>query len=257
MVMKNLALILSILLTTTLVAGEKPQEGTVKEVPEACHALQSMQYGSIFQSTRDPSSLRWEQDTARLNQVLYNGKIWLGMYFNVYGTEFLIEDKWYKADISVNGIYFEDVEVKYDIYNDDLLANYYSKRIIILNKENIEKFTLYTGNRELLFRNMKGRYGLEGYHQVIYEGKSRLLKKWKKKRAQFVIEARYDEFQPDNVLILVKNETAYQVKNRRKLLKVMDDNKREIRIFMRKENIHPDFNNPESIIPVLEYYDSL
>jgi CO dehydrogenase/acetyl-CoA synthase alpha subunit len=104
---------------------------------------------------------------------------------------------------------------------------------------------------------VKGRYGLEGYYQVIYEGKSRLLKKWKKKRAQFVIEARYDEFQPDDVLILVKNETAYQVKNRRKLLKVMDDNKREIRIFMRKENIHPDFKNPESIIPVLEYYDSL
>ena len=257
MVMRNLALILNILLATTLVAGEKPRIGAVTEVPEACPAIPSMQYTSIFHSAQDPSSFRWEQDTSRLNQVLYNGKIWLGMYFNVYGTEFLIEDKWYKADVSVNGIYFEDVEVKYDIYNDDLLANYYSKRIIILNKENIEEFTLYTGDRELLFRNVKDRYGLEGYYQVIYEGKSRLLKKWKKKRAQFVIEARYDEFQSDDVLILVKDEVAYEVKNRRKLLKVMDDNKREIRSFMRQENIHPDFNKPESIVPVLKYYDSL
>lgn len=197
------------------------------------------------------------QDTARLNQFLFNGKIWLGMYFNVYGTEFLIEDKWYKADIKVNDIHFKDVDVKYDIYNDNLLANYYNKRIIILNKENIEAFTLYTGDRNLFFINEKGRNGLDGYYQVIYEGDTRLLKKWRKKRAQFVIEARYDEFQPDNVLIFVKDQEIYQVKNRRKLLRIFGDNKREIRSFIRQENIHLDPEKPESIVPVLEFFDSL
>jgi hypothetical protein len=197
------------------------------------------------------------QDTARLNQVLYNGKIWLGRYFNVYGTEFMIEDKFYRADISVNDIRFNNVEVKYDIYNDDLLVNYYNRRIIILNRENVEEFTLYTGDRELLFRNMRERNGLKGYYQVIYEDNSRLLKKWRKKRAQFVIEARYDEFQPDDVLVLVKDKETYQVKNRRRLLKIFGDNKREIRNFIRRENIHLDFKQPETIIPVLEFYDSL
>ena len=197
------------------------------------------------------------QDTARLNQFLFNGKIWLGMYFNVYGTEFLIEDKWYKADIKVNDIHFKNVDVKYDIYNDNLLVNYYNKRIIILNKENIEAFTLYTGDRNLFFINEKGRNGLDGYYQVIYEGDIRLLKKWRKKRAQFVIEARYDEFQPDNVLIFVKDQEIYQVKNRRKLLRIFGDNKREIRSFIRQENIHLDPEKPESIVPVLEFFDSL
>lgn len=39
----------------------------------------------------------------------------------------LTGDKWHKADVAVNGISFENVEVKYDIYNDDLPDEYYNK----------------------------------------------------------------------------------------------------------------------------------
>ncbi|MEA1887173.1 MAG: hypothetical protein U9N72_08200 [Bacteroidota bacterium] len=225
--MKNLILTLNILIISTLILGGNPSYPTSR------------------------------QDTSILNQLYYNGRVWYGQYFNVYGTEFLIEDAWYKADITINGIPFNDVKIKYDIYNDELLANYYDKRIIILNNENIEKFTIYINDHELHFKNFHERGNMAGYYQLIYEGQSKLYKKWRKKRAQFVIEARYDEFQDDDAIIIVLEDRPYEIRKRRNLLKILSDKKSEIRSFIRQEDIRLDFDKPESLIPVLKYYDNL
>ena len=237
-VMRNLIILLLLLVNALSISGKQ------NECPCTCSSEASLHF-----TTR--------QDTSMLHQLYYNGRIWVGKYFNVYGTEFIMEDKWYKTDIIINGIRFSDVEIKYDIYNDEVLANYYNKRIIILNNENIESFVLYTDEKELQFKNIKGTADLEGHYQVLFEGKSKLYKKWRKKRAQFVIEARFDEFQQDDDLILVIGERPYHLKNRRNLLNIMNDKKSEIKYFIRHENIRLDFDIPESLVPVLEYYDSL
>jgi len=197
------------------------------------------------------------QDTALLNQIYYNGKVWIGLYYNVYGTEFIIEDRWFRASVVVDGISFDGVEIKYDIYNDDLLANYLGRKIIILNKERVDSFTIHLDDSDLCFSNMDPDQGIKGYYQVIYEGNSQIYKKWRKKRAQFAIEARYDEFQPDNTLLVVIDNRVNEVKNRRHLLNIMSDRKKEIKDFMRHENIRIDLDRAESLIPILEYYDTM
>jgi len=220
-------------------------------------ALGTVRAADITAAKNKLPGLAIEKDTALLNQIYYNGKVWIGLYYNVYGTEFIIEDKWYMADITINGIRFDSVELKYDIYNDEVLANYYDKKIIVLNNENIDSFKLYIENRELFFVNLRGNDELKGHHELIYEGDSKLYRKWKKKRAQFVIEARYDEFQPDNDIIAYINNNIYPVKNRKRLLKAMDDKKSEIKSYIRQEKINIDFSNPETLIPVFRYYDTL
>ncbi|MBS0011561.1 MAG: hypothetical protein KFF49_09140 [Bacteroidales bacterium] len=237
--MKNLILLLNILLITSLIQAARPVKKVCLFAPGS-----SLTFNAC-------------QDTSMMNQLYYNGRVWYGKYFNVYGTEFLLEDKWYKADVSINGINFNGVEVKYDIYNDELLTNYHRRKIIILNNENIDSFTLYTGNKELYFENLSGKYDLEGHYQVIYEGKSKLYKKWRKKRAQFVVEARFDEFQSDDALIVLSGGETHRLKKRRHLLRLMNDKKDEVRSYIRHENIRIDFANPESLVPVLEYYDTL
>ncbi|HDZ41105.1 MAG TPA: hypothetical protein ENH59_05440 [Bacteroidetes bacterium] len=237
--MRNLLLLFSVIIITFLTKAEKPAGKVCFDLPHTCPAVHNV------------------QDTSILNQLYYNGRIWTGKYFSVYGTEFLMEDKWYRADIVINGIHFNDVALKYDIYNDEILANYYNKRIIILNNENIESFILNIKGKDLYFKNIKNINSLNGHYQVIYEGKSKLYKKWKKKRAQFVVEARYDEFQNDHSLIVLRGEELYELKRRKSFLKTMNDKKAEIRSFIRRENIRLDFDNPESLVPVLEYYDSL
>lgn len=197
------------------------------------------------------------RDTMILNQIFYNGKIWVGSYYEVYGTEFMIADEWMKADITINDILFVDAEIKYDIYNDDILVNYNNKRIIILNRDNIERFTVYTDNKEFRFVNLHDGDEPGAYFQALYEGKYKLYKKWKKKRVQFAVEDRYDEFQEDHELVLISGGIPYEIKNRRDILKLMDDRKKDIKNFIRQENIRIDINTPEDLIPLMKYLDNL
>ena len=197
------------------------------------------------------------QDTMILDQIFYNGRIWAGKYYDVYGSEFFASDDWYSADITVNGKKFRDIRAKYDTYNDDLLASYYGKRVIILNRLNVDNFTLHMGDKEIIFTRIDSVSGVNGYCNILYNGGTSLLKKYRKKRAQFAIEARYDEFQQDDALYVVKAGKATQISKRRDLLKLLDDRHDEVRSFIRETSLRIDIKNPAGLIPLLRYYDNL
>ncbi len=237
--MKNLSLVIPLLIISII--GHAQNVSQSKSVYEPDHGAVS----------------NFVNDTMILNQIFYNGKVWVGSYYDVYGTEFMIADDWMQTDIIINNILFKNVKIKYDIYNDDILANYNNKRIIILNPDNIDHFTVYTDNKEFRFENLHDNYELEGYFQVLYDGKNKLYKKWKKKRAQFAVEARYDEFQPDHKLILLRDSIPYGIKNRRDILKIMNERKADIKNFIKHENIRIDVSTPENLIPLMKYLDNM
>lgn len=237
--MKNLSLVIPLLIISII--GNAQNASQIKGVYE-------QDQGTVS---------NFINDTMILNQIFYNGKVWVGSYYDVYGTEFMIADKWMKTDIIINDILFKDEKIKYDIYNDDILVNYNNKRIIILNHNNIDRFTVFNDNEEFCFENLHDKYELEGYFQVLYDGTIKLYKKWKKKRAQFAVEARYDEFQPDHKLILLRDSIPYVIKNKRDILKLMNDRKADIKNFIKHENIRIDVSRPENLIPLMKYIDTL
>lgn len=197
------------------------------------------------------------QDTSFLNQVLYNGSVWKGLYYNIYGTQFMFDDDWMRGSVSLGSFQFDSLELKYDIYSDDIIVNYNDIRLLVLNRELLDSFILQNENKKMHFRNFRDSKYINGYYEVIHEGDSKLYKKWHKKRAQFVIEARYDEFQYENQLVLITNGKVHRISRKGDLLKIMGDRKKEIRNFLRQEQIKIDIDSPATIIPVLEYYDSI
>jgi hypothetical protein len=215
-------------------------------------------YSIIGNKSRENDLIITElQDTSFLNQLLYNGSVWKGLYYNIYGTQFMFDDDWMKGSVSLGGVQFDSLELKYDIYSDDIIVNYNDIRLVVLNRELLDSFILKYGDENMHFRNFRDSDNIKGYYQVLHEGDSKLYKKWHKKRAQFVIEARYDEFQYENQLILVTRGKVHRISRRGELIKIMGDRKKEIRNFMRLEQIKIDIDSPATIIPLLEYYDSI
>jgi hypothetical protein len=196
------------------------------------------------------------QDTMIINQILFNGKVWIGLYYGVHGTEFFIDKEWKKGDITMNGRVFTGMEMKYDTYNDNLLVNYLGKRVIILNSEMVEGFTVYLKEGGVTrFTNMTGKHDMSGYYELLYDGGIKLYKKYKKRRAQFAVEARYDEFQDINSLWLVKDMQLFMITNRQNLFNLLAGNDKNLKKDLKKGSKRLDVNSADSVRSLLEVYD--
>ncbi|MCA1756925.1 MAG: hypothetical protein LC649_05655 [Bacteroidales bacterium] len=198
-----------------------------------------------------------QEDTLLTNQLLYNGRVWIGTYFGVIGTEFMLTPDWINGDVTINGTLFTDVPLKYDIYNDDLLINYINKRVLILNREMVESFVLHYEGKSYTLTNHGVNQESQAFYQLFYSGKADLLKQWRKKRVQFAVEARYDQFQQDSRLLLSIDGKQYEFSNIKSLCRLFGNYSGDVRSFMRKSRIKVDIDTPEGLIPVLEFYDNL
>jgi hypothetical protein len=202
-----------------------------------------------------PKQMREAHDTTILNQLLYNGKVWVGLYYSVHGTEFFLSREWQRGDVSVNGITFKGIKVKYDVYNDDLLIPYQNQRVVILNREAVDSFTVYDESRSYNFINIRGAAGMDGYYELLHSGETKLYRKWKMRRVQFAIEARYDEFQPDNRIILVKGNDIIEITGRKMFMEALEDKPLNLKRYLSRNKIKVDIKSPSSLIPIVEFYD--
>ena len=88
---------------------------------------------SSFVSGEVFSSNLLSRDTIRENQILYNGKVWRNLYTNVKGDQFLFANTYLPGSVSMNGKTFKDLNIKYDIYNDEIIIPKNNGLILQLN----------------------------------------------------------------------------------------------------------------------------
>jgi len=119
----------------------------------------------------------------------------------------------------------------------------------------VEGFSVYTTGGVTRFTNMAGRHGMSGYYELIYDGGISLYKKYKKRRAQFAIEVRYDEFQPVNTLWIVKDNELHLITNRRNLFSLLGGNDKSFTKELKKSSKRIDVDSPASVKSLLEVYD--
>ena len=205
----------------------------------------------------DPGSLIG--DTIADNQLLFNGRIWKNLNSNVVGDEFLFSKEWITGDININEITFHDVPLRYDIYNDQLLAYYNRTTFVQLNKELIREFTLEYLNKKNTFKNFSGGKDnpVNGFGQVLYEGNTYLIIKHEKRIQQLAVDNKFDQFYQLQTLYILKTGKYYRVNSKRDLINILSDKKQQVQNYIREKKIRVRKKVPESYIPVLQYYDTL
>ena len=131
--------------------------------------------------------------------------------------------------------------------------------ILQLNKEMVDSFSLVFNTRNILFQNTHpdSLHDIKGYVNVLYKGKSSLYVKYKKEIQLLAVDDKYDLFYQTDRIYFVKNGIAYQITSKRDLLKVLYEDKTQIKDFIKKNKLKISKKTPESFIPVIRYYDSL
>jgi hypothetical protein len=198
-----------------------------------------------------------QQDTLKENQILYNGKIWRNLYYMVHENQFLFSNEFLHGSITISGKVFNNIELKYDIFKDELLTPVDPGMILQLNKEMVDSFSLNFENNISRFIRIKEDGSPGGYYKVLYEGKSSLYLKYYKKIDKLADEGQYDKFYQFSRLFYVKDNELFQITGKSDLINAINDQKNLVKTFIKKNKLNVSEKIPESFIPIIRYFDSL
>ncbi|HUW92560.1 MAG TPA: hypothetical protein VMV74_05315 [Bacteroidales bacterium] len=199
------------------------------------------------------------QDTVYSRQLLYNGRVWESRYQKILSHEFFMTRNPVSGTVTINGKTFDNTLLRYDIYTDELLILYGSDTFIQLNKEAVTSFTLDIDGTRYLFENFDNNNlnSPKGYGQVIYHGDIYLIKKHIKEIRKNAVENKYDSFNEGQSTWLVRGDVYYRLSGRKDLYRALNDRASEVKSFVRSRGLRFSIKEPESLILILEFYDSL
>ena len=215
---------------------------------------------NLFAGNQDLSSIpvkSIQSDTLLDNQTLYNGRIWRNLYYLVMEDQFLFSKEYLPGILTIRGKTFNNVLLKYDIFKDEVLTPIDSGRILQLNKELIDSFSISFQNRKYQFIKMQEDTlkTSKSFFNVLYKGKTTLLLKFEKKIDKLSVEGKYDKFYQINRIFIVSDEKLYPVSGKGDLFKLFQKDKIQLKDFMKKSKLRISGKEPESFIPVIRFHD--
>lgn len=192
------------------------------------------------------------------SQQLLNGRIWYNLYSRAFGHQFFETTEFLTGDLTLEGKKYKDLNLKYDILNDELLLAVPYKPVLILNREMVDSFSLNYNNRIYKIVNMDADSGsaIRGYVNVLYNGPTALYVKYMKEIQPLAVDGKYDRIIEKHKIFIKKDTAIVRISGRADLMKLLQDKKREIREFIRKNNYQVGRIDPYTFIPILGFYDS-
>jgi hypothetical protein len=199
------------------------------------------------------------QDTIREDQTLYNGKIWRNLYYMIKEDQFLFSKEFLPGSVWIRGKLFTNVLLKYDIYKDELITPFDDGKLLQLNKEMIDSFSLSFQNTK--YRFIKAREDslkeTKSFFNILYNGKTSLLVKYSKKIDKMAVEGKYDEFYLIRKVYLDMGNGLLQVTGKKDLLKYLPEKQAQVKEYMKINKLRVSEKTPGSFLPVIRFYDSL
>ncbi len=181
---------------------------------------------------------------------------------NIEGSPYLNNDFIDGNIFTVQKEKYVDIPVRYNIYNDQMEFKTATGDIQALaNPEIVEKVEFGDYKMDYLPYTYSKKIR-RGFFIILAEGKASLYTRKNVNFKEAEQPGAYKEAEPpkfisgpDEYFIRVGLEEAKQVGNKRDLVDIFPDHKKEIEDFIRKNKIKT--NKPESLMELVDYYNSL
>ena len=196
---------------------------------------------------------------------LYNGSQYT---YNTYypftineGNPFFFSKNFEAGSVFYDNVLYKSVPLLYDIIKDELLINDPSRAYIIrLNNSRIAWFKLWGHTFVWLMNDSTANSSLNtGFYLLIYNGKTSLYardtKSFKENTAsiqglnKYVVES-IDYF-------IEKDNRFFLLKNKKSLLNVMNNKKKEVTQFIKKNRLNLRKDKVNALTKVVAYYDEI
>ena len=176
------------------------------------------------------------------DDALVNGRAYIPDHYNAKGNPYFLTDQWIEGTISKEGRKYENQDILFNIEKDHLILmttlKNGNKIMLIPDDESIESFTL--GSHSFInASHIKQQDLLSGFVENVYSGDFRVVIKYQK---AFVGE--YTNNNPrgfytktKSSIYLLADEQVFKLFTKQALFDYFSAYKKEIRSFLRKNNI--------------------
>ncbi|HTK18602.1 MAG TPA: hypothetical protein VL442_03785 [Mucilaginibacter sp.] len=189
---------------------------------------------------------------------LYNGLLYHGYESSIRGNPFLDDNSSFTNGwVDYDGEVFENVPMTYDVYADQLIVHLDNDNSYGLVREKVQRFNIH--NKDFILIN-DGKLKM-GYYEQLYRGKIMVINRIEKKLlASFKSSGTERDFVPVQNFqeyYIKKNGNYYSVSSQGDVLSVLADKKKELKQFIKKNNIQFDKLKEYSLEQIAAYYDRL
>jgi hypothetical protein len=174
-------------------------------------------------------------------------------------NQFLFSKEFLPGSVTMHGKTFSDVRIKYNIFTDEILIPFNPAGILQLNKQMVDSFSLIFQNKNYQFiRIPDGNITFPGgYYNVLYKGKTILYTRYSKKIGKSADKDEFEKFYQTNRIYIIQEGVVFNIAGKNDLLRILNDQKKEVRHFIKDNNIKISNEDPVSFIPVLSFIDNL
>lgn len=189
-----------------------------------------------------------------------NGYLYAETFPGTIAYPFFLSENWYMSELSMDGRQYEDLALRYDLYRDQVLYNHIhpsGSYIIVLNKELIDAFAIDGHRFKKLPDSGHISAGMkEGYYELLAEGKASFYVKWQKRLSDPGPDSRA-EFTLIKEWYILNDGEFKRVSGKSGILKVLEDHKKEVKSFIRKNRIVLISGKEPEVKRIIDYYNSL
>ena len=192
---------------------------------------------------------------------LYNGTEYVGFDRSIKGNEYFGSDDWEEGNIFYDGQLYKKVFLRYDLYDDGVLTEhfgrngYYAK--VQLIKEKVGYFDLL-GHHFVHIEPDSAENSIlrAGFYDVLYDGSTKVLvKRIKEIQQSDSGNTLQEEFSERNRIFVEKEGQYFSVKSKRSVIKVLKDQKKDLRRFARHGHLDFTHDREASIVKLARHYD--
>jgi hypothetical protein len=191
--------------------------------------------------------------------ALYNGMLYPGYAFVFKsGSPFFDSSRSETGSVFYYDTWYQNLQLIYDNLEDVVIIND-TGYFIQLNNKNLDEFTLGTHHFMRLEVNDKSNNAYAGFYEILYNGNIRVLKKTIKKivddlSGESVVEKSINQ----SDYYYIKTESSlYFVKNKKDIMGIFADRKKEIQDFIKKNNLNFRENKGNAFMEIAAYYEQI
>lgn len=175
------------------------------------------------------------------------------------GQPYFVTNEWSKGMVNYDGNVYENVSILYNLVTDELIIlNWKSTSKIQLIKEKVAGFSL--ANHTFLYITADSLFSTgmnEGFYDVLASGKTSLLVRRTKNIQPFnrrTLELKVFE---NNHYYIKKNDGYFSFHNKNTLLDQLRDKRKEMRQFIKQNDLGFNKEMEASAIKAVDYYNQL